>query len=116
MKLKINYTNNYYDSFLEKNFFLGRFKKMGEVVATIKLMPDSPDIDIAKIKVEVEKSIPEEAELHKIEEEPIAFGLIALNVMVVVGDVEGGTEKVEEALSKIVNVGSVEVVDVRRLM
>ena len=79
-------------------------------------MPDSPDIDIAKIKVEVEKSIPEEAELHKIEEEPIAFGLIALNVMVVVGDIEGGTEKVEEALSKIENVGSVEVVDVRRLM
>ena len=89
---------------------------MGEVVATIKLMPDNPDVDIAKIKVNIEKSIPEEAELHKIEEEPIAFGLIALNVMVVVGDVEGGTEKVEEALSKIVNVGSVEVVDVRRLM
>ena len=89
---------------------------MGEVVATIKLMPDSPDIDIAKIKEQVEKSIPDEAELHKIEEEPIAFGLIALNVMVVVGDIEGGTEKVEEALSKIENVGSVEVVDVRRLM
>jgi elongation factor 1-beta len=89
---------------------------MGEVVATIKLMPDNPDVDIAKIKVNIEKSIPKEAELHKIEEEPIAFGLIALNVMVVVGDVEGGTEKVEEALSKIVNVGSVEVVDVRRLM
>ncbi len=89
---------------------------MGEVVATIKLMPDSPDIDIEKIKEEVEKSIPKEAELHKIEEEPIAFGLIAINVMVVVGDIEGGTEKVEEALSKIENVGSVEVVDVRRLM
>ncbi len=89
---------------------------MGEVVATIKLMPDSPDIDIEKIKREVEKSIPEEAELHKIEEEPIAFGLIALKVMVVVGDIEGGTEKVEEKLSKIENVGSVEVVDVRRLM
>jgi len=89
---------------------------MGEVLATIKLMPDSPDIDIAKIKEQVEKSIPEEVELHKIEEEPIAFGLIALNVMVVVGDIEGGTEKVEEALSKIENVGSIEVVDVRRLM
>ena len=89
---------------------------MGEVLATIKLMPDSHDIDFAKIKEQVEKSIPEEVELHKIEEEPIAFGLIALNVMVVVGDIEGGTEKVEEALSKIENVGSVEVVDVRRLM
>ena len=89
---------------------------MGDVVATIKLMPENPDVDIAKIKEDVVKSIPGEAELHKIEEEPIAFGLIALNVMVVVGDIEGGTEKVEEALSKIEDVSSVEVVDVRRLM
>ncbi len=89
---------------------------MGEVVATIKLMPESPDVDLAQIKSDVEKSIPQEAELHKIEEEPIAFGLVALNVMVVVGDAEGGTENVEENLSKISGINSVEVVDVRRLM
>lgn len=89
---------------------------MGEVVATIKLMPESPDVDLAQIKSDVEKSIPEEAELHKIEEEPIAFGLVALNVMVVVGDAEGGTEIVEETLSRIEGINSVEVVDVRRLM
>lgn len=89
---------------------------MGEVVATIKLMPESPDVDIDKIKADVKNSIPEEVELHKIEEEPIAFGLTAINVMVVVGDAEGGTEKVEEKLSKIKNISSVEVADVRRLM
>jgi elongation factor 1-beta len=89
---------------------------MGEVVATIKLMPESPDVDLAQIKGDVEKSITPEAELHKIEEQPIAFGLVALNVMVVVGDAEGGTEKVEENLSKIDGINSVEVVDVRRLM
>ena len=36
--------------------------------------------------------------------------------MVVVDDAEGGTEQVEEKLSKIEDVASVEVVDVRRLM
>jgi elongation factor 1-beta len=89
---------------------------MGEVIATIKLMPESPDEDLVKIKENVEKSIPSEAELHKIEEEPIAFGLVALMVMVVVGDAEGGTEKVEENLSQIEGVASIEVVDIRRLM
>ncbi len=89
---------------------------MGEVVATIKLMPESPDVDLEKIKEDIIKSIPEGAEFHKIEEEPIAFGLVALKVMVVVGDSEGGTEKVEENLSKVENVSSVEVEDVRRLM
>jgi len=89
---------------------------MGEVVATIKVMPESPDVDLAKIKEDITKSIPENTELHKIEEEPIAFGLIALNVMVVVDDAEGGTEQAEENLSKIENISSIEVVDVRRLM
>jgi elongation factor 1-beta len=89
---------------------------MGEVVATIKLMPESPDEDLVKIKEKIEKSIPSEAELHKIKEEPIAFGLVALLVMIVVGDAEGGTEKVEENLSQIEGVASIEVVDIRRLM
>jgi elongation factor 1-beta len=91
-------------------------KKMGEVVSTIRIMPESPDVDLAKIKEDVEKSIPSGTELHKIEEEPIAFGLVALNVVVVVDDAEGGTEKAEENLSKLENISSIEVVDVRRLM
>lgn len=89
---------------------------MGEVVATIKLMPESPEVDLAQVKENVEKSIPEGTELHKIEEEPIAFGLVALNVMVIVDDGEGGTEKAEEVFSQMDDVASVEVVDVRRLM
>lgn len=89
---------------------------MGEVVATIKLMPESPEVDLEKVKEDIIQSIPDGAEFHKIEEEPIAFGLVALKVMVVVGDSEGGTEKVEENLSKVKNISSVEVEDVRRLM
>jgi elongation factor 1-beta len=89
---------------------------MGEVVATIKLMPESPEVDLAQIKENIEKSIPEGTELHKIDEEPIAFGLVALNVMVIVDDGEGGTEKAEEIFSQLDDVASVEVVDVRRLM
>ncbi|HEX7468576.1 MAG TPA: elongation factor 1-beta [Methanobacterium sp.] len=89
---------------------------MGEVVATIKLMPESPEMDVEKVKAEVKSSIPENTELHSIEEEPIAFGLVALKVMVVVDDAEGGTEQIEENLSKIEDVASIEVVDVRRLM
>jgi len=89
---------------------------MGEVVATIKLMPESPEVDLAQVKETIEKSIPEGTELHKIDEEPIAFGLVALNVMVIVDDGEGGTEKAEEVFANIDDVASVEVVDVRRLM
>lgn len=89
---------------------------MGEVVATIKLMPESPEVDLEKMKEEIKASIPENAELHKIEEEPIAFGLVALIVQIIVEDEEGGTEQAEENLAKIEGVSNIEVTDVRRLM
>ena len=89
---------------------------MGEVLATIKVMPESPEVDLAKIKENIKSLIPDDAELHEIEEEPIAFGLVALNVKVIVDDAEGGTEKVEENLSKLDDISSVKVVDVGRLM
>ena len=89
---------------------------MGEVVATVKLMPESPDVDLEQMKIDAQNIVNEDAELHKIDEEPIAFGLVALNVMFIVGDGEGGTEIVEEKLANLPNVNSIEVVDVRRLM
>ncbi|KZX15517.1 elongation factor 1-beta [Methanobrevibacter cuticularis] len=89
---------------------------MGEVVATVKLMPESPDVDLEQMKIDVQGAIEGEAELHKIEEEPIAFGLVALNVVFIVDDDEGGTEVVEEKLTNVPSVNSIEVMDVRRLM
>ena len=89
---------------------------MGEVVATVKLLPESPDVDLEQIKIHAQNVVNEDAELHKIDEEPIAFGLVSLNVMFIVDDGEGGTEVVEEKLAQIQGVSNVEVLDVRRLM
>ncbi|MDR1721437.1 MAG: elongation factor 1-beta [Methanobrevibacter sp.] len=89
---------------------------MGDVVATVKVMPEDPEVDLEALKKEITDVVESNAELHKIDEEPIAFGLVALKVMFVVGDEEGGTEVVEAKLAEIANVSSVEVEDVRRLM
>ena len=89
---------------------------MGEVLATIKLMPESPEVDLEQMKIDIQAAIPEGTEFHKIEEEPIAFGLVALMVMVIVDDAEGGTEQTEENLAKIQGVSNVTVTDVGRLM
>ncbi|MDR3222365.1 MAG: elongation factor 1-beta [Methanobrevibacter sp.] len=89
---------------------------MGDVVATVKVMPKDPEINLESLKEEIKSAIPKESELHNIEEEPVAFGLVALKVMFVVGDEEGGTEIVEEKLKKLDGISSVEVQDIRRLM
>ncbi|MCC7553050.1 MAG: elongation factor 1-beta [Methanobacteriaceae archaeon] len=89
---------------------------MSEVVATMKVMPESVNVDLETLKSDVQAAIPEGAELHKIDEEPIAFGLVALNVMFIIEDSEGGTEPTEESVGKLSNVASVEITDTRRLL
>jgi elongation factor 1-beta len=88
---------------------------MGEVAAKIRIMPSGIDVDLNKLKEALTNIIPEGARLHGFSEEPVAFGLKALLVVVKVGDIEGGTEKVEEAFGKIKGVESVTVEELGRL-
>lgn len=85
---------------------------MGEVVVTLRLMPESAEADLGLIEAEVRKLI----KVHSIKREPIAFGLEALELLVVIPDSAGGTEPLERKLAEIPGVGNVQVLDVRRLL
>lgn len=89
---------------------------MGEVLTTMKIMPDSPDIDLESIKEAIKTSMPEGATVHEISEEPIAFGLVAIILNFITEDGEGGSEPVEEMVSGIEGVASIEITGVGRLM
>ena len=89
---------------------------MGEVLTTMKIMPDSPDVDLEAIKATIKDSMPEGAEIHDIAEEPIAFGLVAIILNFITEDGEGGSEAVEEMVQGIEGVASFEVTGVGRLM
>lgn len=89
---------------------------MGEVLATLKVMPESPEVDLESLKGAIEGAIPESAKLHEIGEEPVAFGLVALIVKFIVDDGEGGTEPTEEAIRALDNVNSAEIVEIGRLI
>ena len=89
---------------------------MGEVLTTMKIMPDSPDIDLESIKEAIKTSMPENAKIHEISEEPIAFGLVAVILQFITEDGEGGSEPVEEMVSAIDGVASIEITGVGRLM
>ncbi|MGN1321006.1 MAG: elongation factor 1-beta [Methanosphaera sp.] len=88
---------------------------MSDVVAILKVMPESPDVDLEALKESL-KNVLNDGEFERVEEEPIGFGLVALNVTIVVDDGEGGTEPAEQAIADLDEVQSVEVTDVRRLM
>ena len=89
---------------------------IGEVVNTLKVMPESPEVDLEALKAAITDAMPADAELHEITEEPIAFGLVALNVVFIVEDGEGGTGPTEDAIIALADVASAEITDSRRLM
>ncbi|MFT4944825.1 MAG: elongation factor 1-beta [Halovenus sp.] len=88
---------------------------MGKVAASIKVMPNSPDIDLDGLQERLEQALPEGARINGFEREDVAFGLVALLPTVIVPDESGGTEAVEEAFAGLDDVESVSVENVGRL-
>ena len=89
---------------------------MANVVVTIKIMPESPEVSLSNLKdqiVEKIKNFAGEGDT-KVEEESIGFGLSALNIMFILDENKSNTKPLEEDISNIEGVGSVEVTDVRR--
>jgi len=84
---------------------------MGKVLVTAKLFPEGPEVDLEKIKKEVKEKINPE----KIEEEPIAFGLVSLKIEKVIEDDGKSLEELEEKLKSISNVSQAEIVQVSRV-
>ncbi|WP_018258308.1 elongation factor 1-beta [Halomicrobium katesii] len=88
---------------------------MGKVAAKIKVMPNSPDVDLDALQERLEGSLPEGAKINGVERDDVAFGLVALFPTVIVPDDTGGTEAVEEAFSNVDDVESVSVENVGRI-
>ncbi|MGM0605669.1 MAG: elongation factor 1-beta [Halobacteriota archaeon] len=88
---------------------------MGKVAAKMKVMPNSPDVDLDELQEKLEASLPEGAQINGFERDDVAFGLVALLPTVLVADDAGGTEAVEEAFETVEGVESVAVENVGRI-
>ena len=89
---------------------------MAQVVVTLKVMPQSPEVDLAELEKQAKEKIVEfcSSREFKTQIQPIAFGLKALLIYFVMDENIGTTDRLEQEISKIEGVESVEVPDVRR--
>ena len=75
---------------------------MGQVKVEMQVMPADPDVDLGLLKQKIVDCMPSCAKIcADISEVPIAFGLKALKVYVLVEDAEGGVESVEQAINAL---------------
>lgn len=77
---------------------------MGEIACVFKVMPDGEDADLEKLKDEIKEKV----DIQDIGEEDVAFGLKAIKVSAITTDEKGGTDFVENQLSEVDNVQSIE--------
>ncbi|MCX6709693.1 MAG: elongation factor 1-beta [Candidatus Woesearchaeota archaeon] len=87
---------------------------MASVYVTLRIMPEDPAINLDFIEKEARVHMEKAGVVHSVERVPIAFGLVSLDFILMVDEKKGGTEKLENELSKIPGVSSVQVTDVRR--
>lgn len=87
---------------------------MAKVIAQIKIFPTETTVDLVELRKKVEKALPAGTAVARFDEEPIAFGLVALVARIAMPEAEGQMDKVEEALKSVENVGEIQVVNVWR--
>ena len=88
---------------------------MGDVVISFKLFPSEASLDLEVLRKKIKKQLPAFASVHGFAEEPVAFGLSALIVHIILPeDRSGGLDQVERHLTKMKEVGQIETIMVRR--
>ena len=76
---------------------------MGKVAVSIRIMPETPEVDLETVKNEIAKKV----QLNDAKIEPLAFGLKALKILVVVPD--SSFDGLENEIRSVKGVSEVEV-------
>lgn len=84
---------------------------MGEVAISLKVTPDGPEVDVEELKEKISSKF----SVEDSETEEIAFGLTALDLLIVRDEDEGGTDDIENYIGDLEEVTSVEVENVSLL-
>jgi elongation factor 1-beta len=90
-------------------------RPLAKVLASIKIFPNDANLDLEVLKSKIQQALPAGSTVQKFEEEPVAFGLVALIAHVVLPeDVEGKMDQVEESIRAVDWVSEIQVLQVGR--
>ncbi|MBA3046534.1 MAG: elongation factor 1-beta [Candidatus Thermoplasmatota archaeon] len=82
---------------------------MGQVLLTFEIMPNGLEVDLDTMRKGVETKISGFCKIEQVEIKPIAFGLKALMMNIVVEDEEGMMDRVEAEIGSVEGVQSARV-------
>ncbi len=89
---------------------------MARVMVSLKIFPSDIVTDMKGLKEQVTKSLEGKATIYKFDEEPVAFGLVALVAHILMPEEASGVmDEVERRLKSINGISQVEVLLSRRI-
>ena len=89
---------------------------MGKIIIAYKIFPSESTVDLELLKEKIKKQLTDIASIQRFAEEPIAFGLSALIVnMVLPEDKEGILNETEKRLTELEDIGQIQTLGVNRL-
>lgn len=78
---------------------------------------DSPEADAEKIQKQIKQIIEkEQGKIEKTEVVPYVFGLKAINTTFTILEKDGGTDKIEEEIKNLQEVGNLEILQISRTL
>jgi len=90
---------------------------MGRVLVLVRVFPKDVDVDLESLVKKIDTSLGEDYSVVRHEEEPIAFGLKALRILITMPELkEGGTYELERVIGSLEEVSEVEVLHVTRAL
>lgn len=86
---------------------------MGSVAVILKVMPESPDVDMEKLQAEIKEKVPG---VNDMRVEPIGFGLSAIKIAMIAEDEEGTEDKILGFFTGIPNIDRTEIESLNRMI
>ena len=80
-----------------------------------KILPSESTVDLEVLKEKIKKQLADIASIQRFAEEPIAFGLSALKVNMVLPERDGILDETEKRITDIEEVGQIHTLGVTRL-
>ena len=88
---------------------------MGKIIIVYKIFPTESTVDLNVVKEQIKEKVGDIATINKFAEEPIAFGLCALKVNMVLPEEEGIADETEKRIASIEGVGQIQTLGLTRL-
>ena len=88
---------------------------MGKIIIVYKIFPSESTVDLEMLKEKITKELADIASIKRFAEEPIAFGLCALKVNMVLPEQEGIAGETEKRIASIEGVGQIQTLGLTRL-